>query len=56
MPLPSPKSLESLEENLEGKNKKLFTDFMMSMLQWVPEQRKTAKDLLRDPWLNNKID
>ena len=34
----------------------LFIDFMLSMLQWVPEHRKTAKELLDDPWLNNKVD
>ena len=56
VPLPSPTSLESLEDNLEGRNKKLFIEFMMSMLQWVPEQRKTAKELLSDPWLNNRTD
>ncbi|KAK5937467.1 hypothetical protein PMZ80_010085 [Knufia obscura] len=46
-------SLEGSEERLEGDNKKAFLEFMRSMLQWRPEDRKTAKDLLQDPWLNS---
>lgn len=42
-------SLEGSEERLEGDNKKAFLEFMRSMLQWRPEDRKTAKDLLQDP-------
>jgi hypothetical protein len=37
---------------LEGTNKEKFIAFMRGMLQWRPEDRKTAKDLLQDPWLN----
>lgn len=25
--------------------------FVRNMLRWVPEDRKTAKELLEDPWL-----
>lgn len=49
-------TLEHLEENLEGRNKQLFLDFMKSMLQWVPENRKTASELLEDLWLNERIE
>ena len=56
VPIPAPISLEQLEETLEGKNKELFLNFMTSMLHWVPEHRKTAKELLNDPWLNNRIE
>ncbi|PWY91703.1 kinase-like protein [Aspergillus sclerotioniger CBS 115572] len=45
-------SLEESEENLSGQNKQAFLRFIRSMLQWVPEERKTAKELLDDPWLN----
>ncbi|KAI9648505.1 hypothetical protein NHQ30_003140 [Ciborinia camelliae] len=48
--LPS-SSLEVVEENLNGKDKELFLDFIKSMLQWEPEKRKTASELLNDPWL-----
>jgi hypothetical protein len=44
-------SLEDSEENLEGKNKALFLQFMRKMLQWEPEKRKSARELLEDPWL-----
>lgn len=37
---------------LEGKNKEMFIAFIRGMLQWRPEDRKTAKELLQDPWLN----
>ncbi|KAL9117079.1 MAG: hypothetical protein Q9187_006387 [Circinaria calcarea] len=55
VPIPDRTSLEQLEGSLEGKRKELFLNFMTSMLQWAPEHRKTAKELLEDPWLNNRI-
>lgn len=54
MPLPESTSLEESEKFLEqGKNRELFMAFMRGMLQWRPEDRKTAKELLDDPWLNS---
>ncbi|KAE8351352.1 kinase domain protein [Aspergillus coremiiformis] len=44
-------SLESLEKRLSGQEKKEFIKFMRSMLKWLPEERKTARQLLEDPWL-----
>lgn len=52
IPLPSATSLEESEENLEGSNKEAFLRFMRKMLQWEPERRQTAKQLLQDPWLS----
>ncbi|OAX82796.1 hypothetical protein ACJ72_02851 [Emergomyces africanus] len=49
-------SLEASEEFLRGRNKEMFLVFMRGMLQWRPEDRKTAKELLEDPWLNDRID
>nr|KMM67263.1 LOW QUALITY PROTEIN: SR protein-specific kinase Dsk1 [Coccidioides posadasii RMSCC 3488] len=49
-------SLEASEEFLRGRNKEIFLVFMRGMLQWRPEDRKTAKELLEDPWLNDQID
>jgi len=46
-----PISLESLEERLSGSEKELFIHFLRSMLKWLPEERKTARQLLEDPWL-----
>ncbi|KAJ5952320.1 uncharacterized protein N7479_010733 [Penicillium vulpinum] len=50
--IPKDRSLRNSEEFLSGRNKELFLKFMMGMLQWKPEDRKTAKELLQDPWLN----
>lgn len=50
--IPHDQSLESSEENLEGENKRQFLVMMRSMLQWRPEDRKTAKQVLDDSWLN----
>lgn len=45
-------SLEDSEEQLNGADKALFLDFMRKMLQWVPEKRQTAKQLLSHSWLS----
>ncbi|KAE8146490.1 kinase-like domain-containing protein [Aspergillus avenaceus] len=50
---PTGVSLELSEEFLDGKNKEMFIAFMRGMLQWRPEDRKTAKELLQDPWTND---
>lgn len=52
IPIPRAASLEESEENLEGENRKEFLQFMRTMLQWRPEDRQTAKQLLEDPWLD----
>ncbi|KAJ5640608.1 hypothetical protein N7528_000233 [Penicillium herquei] len=44
-------SLGSLEKRLSGSEKEQFISFLKSMLRWLPEERKTAKQLLDDPWL-----
>ncbi|KAJ5608991.1 kinase domain protein [Penicillium herquei] len=51
--IPTGVSLEQSEEFLDGKNKEMFIHFMRGMLQWRPEDRKTAKELLQDQWLND---
>lgn len=37
--------------SLEGKEKGDFVDFALEILKWMPQERKTAKDLLDHPWL-----
>lgn len=54
--IPTEVSLELSEKFLKGRNKEMFLAFMRGMLQWRPEDRKTAKDLLQDPWLNDQIE
>ena len=51
--IPTGASLEQSEEFLDGKNKEMFINFLRGMLQWRPEDRKTAMELLQDPWLNS---
>ncbi|KAF1836434.1 non-specific serine/threonine protein kinase [Decorospora gaudefroyi] len=44
-------SLEERLSVLEGEEKELFLDFMRSMLRWRPEDRKSATELLQQPWM-----
>ena len=46
-----PISMEGLEKRLSGSEKGYFLDFLRSMLTWLPEERRTARQLLDDPWL-----
>ncbi|KAH8722359.1 kinase domain protein [Phaeosphaeriaceae sp. PMI808] len=55
IPLPTATSLEESEERLTGDSKEAFLHFMRKMLQWEPERRQTAKQLLQDPWLNGNL-
>ena len=52
--IPTDVRLEGSILSLEGEDKRLFLDFIKKMLQWLPEERKTAKELLEDPWLQEK--
>ena len=52
IPVPDPTTFEKSEEYLEGDNKAAFLRFMRKMIQWRPEDRQTAKELLKDDWLN----
>lgn len=40
------RKLENTVTELTGDEKNVFLDFASSMLQWLPEKRKTAKELL----------
>ena len=44
-------SLETSEKQLSGEKKAFFLDFMRKILQWVPEKRQTARQLLNHSWL-----
>ena len=45
----------SLEDRLEGGTDiDVFLDFIKSMLDWLPEKRRTAAELLKHPWLQPK--
>jgi len=53
VPIPQNTSLEYSEEYLDGRDKEELLAFVRSMLRWRPEDRKTAKQLLDDPWLDS---
>lgn len=48
-----PQKLADLENRLKGEDKEQFLSFMAGMLQWRQEDRKTAAELLQDPWLKS---
>ncbi|KND89186.1 Serine/threonine-protein kinase SRPK [Tolypocladium ophioglossoides CBS 100239] len=52
VPIPQDGGLEKAERVLAGRNKEMFLNFVGGMLTWRPEDCKTAKELLQDPWLN----
>ncbi|KAK3048122.1 hypothetical protein LTR09_010461 [Extremus antarcticus] len=51
--IPHDTSLEASEEKFNDEDKAEFLRLVRSMLRWMPEDRKTAKDLLDDAWLNS---
>jgi hypothetical protein len=53
--IPEGLTLETLEENLDGEKKEEFLQFMRCMLQWKPEDRWTARELLGYPWLRGNL-
>ena len=38
---------------LAGDEKETFLDFASGMLEWLPEKRRTAKELLQHPFLDS---
>ena len=53
--IPQGLTLERSEENLDGKKKEEFLQFVKCMLQWRPEDRWTAKQLLEHPWMRGNL-
>ncbi|OJJ35884.1 hypothetical protein ASPWEDRAFT_51813 [Aspergillus wentii DTO 134E9] len=50
VPIPD-RSLERLAENIQGEDVEGFLRWMRLALQWNPEDRPSALELLMDPWL-----
>ncbi|SMR43037.1 unnamed protein product [Zymoseptoria tritici ST99CH_1E4] len=46
--------LEDRLTRLSGRSKTEFLAFLRRMLVWKPEERKTARELLEDPWLKEE--
>ena len=53
IPLPESISLEERETTLKDQveDREAFLQLMRKMLQWEPEKRSSAKELLEDEWL-----
>ncbi|ROT39615.1 kinase-like protein [Sodiomyces alkalinus F11] len=49
--IPQDTCLDNAVARYEGEEKEKFLTFVRGMLQWRPEDRKTAAQLLNDPWL-----
>ena len=42
--------------NFKEKEAKAFSDFLMPMLEYYPDKRASARELLKHPWLNMPAD
>jgi hypothetical protein len=47
--IPMDVSLENSVPSLQGEDREVFLDFVRMMLHWLPEERKTARELLEHP-------
>ncbi|KAG6197735.1 hypothetical protein E4U50_007833 [Claviceps purpurea] len=54
--IPESRPLEQRETVLEGEDRDCFLRFMKKMLQWEPEKRSSAKELLEDEWIRKHLD
>lgn len=50
--IPHNNTLEDTVDTIDGEEKTQFLTFSRKMLQWLPDDRKTAKELIEDPWLS----
>lgn len=48
-------SLEQAGAALDEGSRERFLGFVREMLRWVPEERKTASEFLRDPWMAREM-
>jgi hypothetical protein len=51
--IPENITLSGTVESLEKKDKEFFLDFVSHALHWLPEIRKSAKELAAHPWLKD---
>ncbi|KDQ16239.1 hypothetical protein BOTBODRAFT_107233 [Botryobasidium botryosum FD-172 SS1] len=54
--IPEGRTLANSVTTLHGEDKQRFLEFAGSMLQWLPENRATTKELLDDPWLHHFVE
>ncbi|KAK7536422.1 kinase-like domain-containing protein [Phyllosticta citribraziliensis] len=51
IPIPESTPLERRETSLEGEDRECFLRLMRKMLQWEPEKRSSARELVEDEWI-----
>lgn len=44
-------ALECIESQFPEQNREGFLRFMREMLRWLPDERKSAGELIEDQWL-----
>lgn len=49
-------NFENVLSHMEGKDKRMFIEFVKRMIKWDPGERSTARELLQDAWLYAKFD
>lgn len=49
------KTLGDIDSQYPREDKEGFSRFVRSMLKWLPEERKTAHELVGDPWLKQGV-
>lgn len=47
------RKLEDTVPSLETEQRETFISFIKQMLVWLPEERKTARELMEHPFLND---
>lgn len=52
--IPNGVNLSDSVLSIEGEDKEQFLTFVRKMLQWLPEKRLSAKELLEDQWLSRE--
>jgi serine/threonine-protein kinase SRPK3 len=53
--IPTKIKLDDCISCMVGEEKVLFLSFIRRMLQWLPEDRETAKELREDLWLRSGL-
>ncbi|KAI9841527.1 MAG: hypothetical protein M1837_000628 [Sclerophora amabilis] len=53
--IPRDFTLAGTLRHVKDEDKRLLLEFVKRMLQWLPEDRSTARELLSDPWLKARF-
>ena len=53
--IPTCFSFETTLSSISGEDKEMFIELVKKMIRWQPNERSTAKELLKDPWFNTGL-